>query len=192
MKYREEMALAGIRLERLFTRLQAEQLCRELDADTGWYAAKVVDADSADGVALRPSDRLAEGNGLASLPKVVSRFEARVLQRILPWVLDHYRPNIDCVSEFNAVRYGPGGGYRVHIDNGPGLDYRVFTVVCYLNDDFVGGETHFPDIDLSARPDAGMAIVFPSEYPHAALPVVAGVKRVLVCWLHGPKAPRWL
>ncbi len=52
----------------------------------------------------------------------------------------------------------------------------VFANVLYINDDFTGGELHFPNIDITYRPERGALIIFPSddEYLHGVLPVGPG------------------
>jgi hypothetical protein len=55
----------------------------------------------------------------------------------------------------------------------------VFANVMYINDDFTGGELHFPTIDVTYRPEKGALIVFPSadDYLHGVLPVGPGPVR---------------
>lgn len=184
---------AGIHVARLYTRKEAAALVARLDADdTAWKPSRVKDYSNEEGSAIRTQDRLAEGNGLSGHLDLVGEFDRRVRTRLLPGLLRSYGGNVEAVSEFNAVRYPPGGMYRLHVDNGPGLEHRQYTVVCYLNDDVDGGATDFPYVGVHAQPKAGMAIAFPSEYPHAALPVEAGIKRVLVCWMIGPPPVRWI
>ncbi len=91
------------------------------------------------------------------------------------------------------VRYKPGGHYVPHTDAGPDeFENRYFTVLCYLNHDFVGGKTSFPSLDYSATPQAGKAIIFPSTYLHCAEPVVSGEKLILLSWVCGPIPLRWI
>jgi hypothetical protein len=55
----------------------------------------------------------------------------------------------------------------------------VFANVLYINDDFAGGELHFPNIDVTYKPQRGSMIVFPSadDYLHGVLPVGPGPVR---------------
>ena len=64
----------------------------------------------------------------------------------------------------------------------------------YLNDDFEGGETNFPVINLTVRPQRGMALfwhnVDGAQIPdnktlHQALPVIRGVKIACNLWVLG-------
>jgi predicted 2-oxoglutarate/Fe(II)-dependent dioxygenase YbiX len=64
--------------------------------------------------------------------------------------------------------------------------------VCYLNDDFEGGRTLFPALDYAVTPEAGRAVLFPSTYLHGSEPVIKGRKFVLVSWIDGPVAVKWI
>jgi prolyl 4-hydroxylase len=108
-------------------------------------------------------------------------------------------------SEENAealyvMRYTPGQQYRPHSDALPGLtNQREWTAIAYLNDDFDGGATAFPELDLSLRLGAGDLLVFRnsdgSERPdprmvHSGEPVTSGEKWVATRWIrHGPHDP---
>ena len=71
---------------------------------------------------------------------------------------------------------------------------RVKTVIVYLNDDFEGGETHFPRLPLSHRGRKGDALIFSNvdeagqpdrRTLHAGLPPTRGEKWVLSQWVRG-------
>ena len=73
---------------------------------------------------------------------------------------------------------------------------RVLTFFMYLSDVEEGGETHFPKLNISVRPEKGSALLWPSvdnDYPnklleasttHAALPVKKGLKYAANSWIH--------
>ena len=67
--------------------------------------------------------------------------------------------------------------FAVHTDHGFSYICTVSNIV-YLNDDYEGGELHFPLLDITYKPEAGDSIFFPSTYiyAHASLPVTEGVK----------------
>lgn len=92
------------------------------------------------------------------------------------------------------VRYQPGGHYIAHTDSSSsGEDARrYFTVLCYLNDSFFGGQTSFPSLNYSSIPKTGKAVVFPSGYVHCAKPVLKGQKYILITWLCGSAPIRWI
>jgi hypothetical protein len=84
-------------------------------------------------------------------------------------------------SRFSLNMYQPGMGMGPHIDaydpNGTGTDLK-YTLVCYLNDDYEGGEIVFPNQNVTIKPKAGSMVMFPSgdPYTHEAKPVTSGKK----------------
>jgi len=94
-----------------------------------------------------------------------------LFQKISDRVASITETNIADQEELQVVKYKPGGYYRPHYDacdsrrencdrfngdKGP----RFITFIIYLNDDFVGGETHFPNINKSVVPKKGKAAIF--------------------------------
>jgi hypothetical protein len=71
-----------------------------------------------------------------------------------------------------VLHYRPGESYAPHSDyiedtpaNAAQLaarGQRVITLLVYLNEDFEGGETAFPRLNLSFKPPAGAALIFRS------------------------------
>ena len=93
----------------------------------------------------------------------------------------------------HMLRYGPGGKYVVHsdaehYDQHTKQFYRFidrdFSMLIYLNDDFEGGELHFPWLNYTYKPVAGDMVVFPSNhiFSHESLPIISGNKQALVSW----------
>jgi len=90
----------------------------------------------------------------------------------------------------DLVMWGSGSGMLVHSDNSD-LDgnpnychWRVYSGVCYLNDDFVGGETFFPTKGpLFIKPKKGKAVFYPSglEFKHGVTTVV-GTRYTMPIW----------
>lgn len=91
------------------------------------------------------------------------------------------------------LRYGVRGEYRPHMDAlPPGTSQRIVTVLVYLNDDYAGGETHFPRTGLKVRGRTGDALMFRNlradGHPdpmaeHAGLPVTRGSKLIASRWI---------
>lgn len=100
-----------------------------------------------------------------------------------------------------VLRYRGGQQFRLHSDVLPQTrNQRVATVLVYLNDDFTGGETVFPDYDLSIRPRRGDAIVFRNTDAagrplptarHAGVPVASGVKWLATRWIRARAFDPW-
>lgn len=114
----------------------------------------------------------------------------------------HYFPQSNILFDNTEIvqltRYGVGQEYKKHVDyfNNPNThamdNDRCATVIFYLNDDFDGGETHFPHLDITIKPKKGLALFFAYNYDfrvnhqttHAGLPVIAGVKTIATIWVH--------
>lgn len=104
---------------------------------------------------------------------------------------------------FQCVSYGPGQEYQAHYDTFDEkfeqgkeelekIGQRKYTMLAYLNDDFVGGETYFPLLDLLIRPKKGSVLVFENlddngkilkTSLHAGLPVTTGNKIAMNMWI---------
>lgn len=100
------------------------------------------------------------------------------------------------------VKYEIGGKYSAHFDYfREGTDYyekcvgrggqRVFSTILYLNEDFEGGETDFPKLNLRVKPVSGKIFCWRNlnidgslnqESLHAGLPVISGQKYIIVIW----------
>jgi len=109
----------------------------------------------------------------------------------------------------NVISYEVGQEFRAHADfiepSIPQfqselklLGQRTATIVTYLNSDFDGAETWFPDAGVKFRGDIGDAIVFANVLPngtpdyntkHAGLPVLRGRKWVLSQWIRAKPFP---
>ncbi|RZJ96949.1 MAG: 2OG-Fe(II) oxygenase [Brevundimonas sp.] len=109
----------------------------------------------------------------------------------------------------NVLNYQVGQQYRPHYDyidpQAPALaealarqGQRTATFLLYLNDDYEGGETAFPELDWSFKAKAGDALLFfntdadgrpvPASL-HAGLPPTSGEKWLLSQWIRDRPQP---
>lgn len=89
------------------------------------------------------------------------------------------------LAEVQIVRYRPGGRYVDHRDTPAlGATPRRLSLVCYLNDDFTGGETAFTEPDVVVSPLTGAVVIFSPVLLHRARAVTAGTKYVVTAWYH--------
>lgn len=99
-------------------------------------------------------------------------------------------------------RYRPGEQYKAHHDffhaghaywdhEAPRGGQRTWTALLYLNKPQGGGETVFPLLDVTVRPEPGFLLLWNNmnregrpnmKTLHASQPVTAGVKHVLTKW----------
>jgi hypothetical protein len=105
----------------------------------------------------------------------------------------HYGVEFEWFEHPDILRYDPGGHYAVHNDSEVWdarseswrlAEDRQYSVLIYLNSEFVGGAIHFPEIDFTVHPRPGLLLAFPSDhrYAHTALPVESGTRYVIVSW----------
>ena len=107
-------------------------------------------------------------------------------------------------EQFQVVNYKSGGFFIPHYDacdgdenycermnqnNGP----RYLTFLIYLNDNFEGGETIFPNINKKIKPEKGKAVIFKNideneniikQSLHGGEPVRSGQKWIINKWIH--------
>jgi prolyl 4-hydroxylase len=104
---------------------------------------------------------------------------------------------------FQCVSYEQGQEYQVHYDtfdediasNKAEMErggQRKYTMLAYLNDDYDGGGTFFPNLDFMVRPKKGRVVIFnnldetgkviPAAF-HAGLPVTEGRKYAINIWV---------
>lgn len=191
MNYREEAH--GVYSLALYSRAECRRMTASLSARRDWVGSRIrrqvspgrfrtVSKPEARSALMLP-DHLA--------PRLRRDFERRLRLRVAPLVRRAWGLRFDAAPEIQVIKYAAGGLYLPHRDAGMDMLYRYFTVVCYLNDDFGGGQTSFPSLGYAAAPRSGRALVFPAAYIHSAEPVADGEKYVLVAWIHGPVPVDW-
>jgi hypothetical protein len=87
-------------------------------------------------------------------------------------------------ENYQLLKYRSGEEYKAHYDGGTNIG-RCISAICYLNDEYEGGELEFTNFDIKIKPKAGSLILFPSNYAyrHIAHPVKSGTKYALVTWI---------
>jgi prolyl 4-hydroxylase len=111
------------------------------------------------------------------------------------------RTPVENGEPLTVLRYRPGQQYRPHLDTIAGaVNQRVATVLLYLNEGYGGGETVFPDPNVTIVPRGGDAIVFANvdaqgrpdpRSRHAGLPVTYGVKWLATRWIRSAAIDPW-
>ena len=124
--------------------------------------------------------------------QICDNFERRVDRFVRPLIKKVWQIDLKEIIGTQLVRYPSGGYYLEHTDAGDDLAERYLSIVCYLNDNFQGGHTFFPSFQSSISPTSGKALIFPSRYLHRADPILSGEKYVLITWMCGPVAIRWI
>ena len=80
-----------------------------------------------------------------------------------------------------VYRYEPGQKHRMHWDTEYEVEGGVskITVVLYLNENYSGGRTSFPELEQDIEPKIGRALLFQQRVLHEARSVEEGSKYVL-------------
>jgi predicted 2-oxoglutarate/Fe(II)-dependent dioxygenase YbiX len=120
-------------------------------------------------------------------------------------IIDHVEHFFDTTMEFwnhpVLLQYQQGDFFVPHVDSEnfnqetgewTRIYDRDYTLVCFLNEDYEGGELAFPDYDFVATPKTGRVICFPGDhlYRHGANETTKGTRYQLVSWLTAYGTPR--
>ena len=96
-------------------------------------------------------------------------------------------PNSPVISDLIMKRYRSGGAerFQLHFDAIHHMSSRYLVLLWYLNDVPAGGETRFPQLQLSVDPRAGRLLMFPPYwmYQHEGMPPLSGEKYILSAYL---------
>ena len=120
----------------------------------------------------------------------------------------HTNLPIENMENLHIVKYEVGGEYKEHHDFFfPNEDYyesactnrggqRLKSALIYLNDNFEGGETHFPKLNKTVKPKLNKMVIWDNinedgslnyDSLHAGLPVKLGVKYICIIWIRENK-----
>lgn len=133
------------------------------------YGVKTIEEAQALGHDIRIDENWVDKNALIKDQKVSNSINDRLSKLFEPFT------DLDLQGVGSIQRQYEGISLSYHVDS-LSNPLVVFANVLYINDDFTGGELHFPEIDVTYRPEKGALIVFPSadEYLHGVLPVGPG------------------
>ena len=98
-------------------------------------------------------------------------------------IQDKYNVKLKSRNHLTALIYLIGGQKGPHTDeyhDAHDLVNRkkihVYSSVYYPNDDYVGGELCFPNINLKIKPEKNSLVLFPCEYLHYVEKITSGNK----------------
>lgn len=126
----------------------------------------------------------AENSNNKLFQNIHNNFRTLLLASSLNYAKRYYIDNELIHEPYNLLKYSGGEEYKQHFD-GETSTGRIISAICYLNDDFEGGELEFPNFNFKLKPQKNMLILFPSNfaYSHIAHPVTSGTKYALVTWI---------
>jgi predicted 2-oxoglutarate/Fe(II)-dependent dioxygenase YbiX len=177
-----EVKVQNMHIIRAFAPAEADEISAIAAASTSWREAGInanLDVERS----VRDAEVLYEGDSPALIGRCRDRLFAatrNIAAQAAPRTV---------LAEIQIVRYYPGGKYVEHRDTPAlGATPRALSLVCYLNDDFSGGETVFADPGITVSPLSGAVVIFSPDLLHRALPVISGTKYVITAWYHVPPA----
>ena len=91
-------------------------------------------------------------------------------------------PEKSYIRRCDLVRWDEGVGAGVHVDNHQYYEDLTYSAVIYMNDNFDGGETIFPHLNIERKPKKGSAIIFPSHFEHGVNLVSKGKRYSMNIW----------
>ena len=136
-------------------------------------------------------------NFRTSYTSIIKDKENTTLKSIYERVAFFLRVPQNYIEYLECVRYSPGQQFRPHWDTDKSED-RTHTLLLYLNDDFEGGETYFPQLNFKAKPQKGRVLYFKDRDEeqniipyslHAGLPVNNGIKYACNIWVRNSPIP---
>lgn len=150
--------------------------CIDVASSGRWLTSTV---NGAEGRYVNPKTR-DSSTGVVPDPALAAQLWTR-LQPHLPRVLMK-RELSSLRQPLRCYRYEPGQHFGLHHDQSylgqPG-EVSLLTFMVYLNDDFDGGETEFPEQNERIVPRLGTALLFQHMLLHQGCKVERGTKYVL-------------
>lgn len=165
-----------------------EEQVADPNVDFSWQKASTVGHGSRQNIRTNRHIGISHVAEIDSNPvcqNIHNQFNLLLLATTVPY---SYRYKLDeplFHEGYNLLKYAGGQQYHQHYD-GTSKSGRTISAICYLNNDYEGGELEFPNFGVTVKPQAGMLILFPSNYAygHVAHPIISGTKYALVTWIH--------
>lgn len=164
-----------------------EKECLRPNSGAFWSRAETVGAGPFQDARTNQQLALSHLAGVSDnslLQNIHNQFYMLLLASTIPYAIKN-GINEELVHEgYQVLKYSGGEEYKTHYDSTTAMG-RIISALVYLNNDFEGGETEFPNYKIKIKPQPGMMILFPSNYAylHRAHPVSKGTKYALVTWI---------
>lgn len=105
-------------------------------------------------------------------------------------IKEQYDMDTSVLSDtLQIVRWFPGMEQPPHADDMSntdieGFSHRAFGSIIYLNDDYIGGHTFYPNFDFEIKPKAGSLAVHPGdpEHLHGVTKIVDNIRYTIACF----------
>jgi predicted 2-oxoglutarate/Fe(II)-dependent dioxygenase YbiX len=165
-----------------------EEECVNPDSGFFWHRAKTIGQGADQLIRTNydlPITHIAQETGNLLAKNIHNQTYIMLLASTIPYARKH---DIEDMyhETYNILKYKTGQEYKAHCDSSRTTIGRSISAICYLNSDYEGGEIEFVNFGVKIKPEPGMLILFPSNYPyrHIAHPVKEGTKYAIVTWIH--------
>jgi hypothetical protein len=124
-------------------------------------------------------NRMSDGHKLFKVSPEVYNLVDEICDRLKDKISEFYQTEIS-LNGVCIARWFPGNLQDPHSDMAGYGDNEIGSIV-YLNDNYVGGQTYFPQHDIELDPVAGNAFAWPGDeyYMHGVKEVVSGFRYTL-------------
>lgn len=164
-----------------------EDACADPDSGVSWQRAETI------GHGINQNARtnynlnvthIAQATGNRAAANIHNQFYTMLLAAVAPYAKKYGINETLYHEHYNVLRYRGGQEYHAHYDGGTDIG-RSISAICYLNNEYEGGEIEFVNFGIKIKPEPGMLILFPSNYAytHIAHPVTDGTKYAVVTWI---------
>lgn len=168
-----------------------EQECKDPDGGISWARAGTIGSDAYQSIRtnkLMDLTYLSDITGNSVVQNINNLFYTTLLSTSNSYSKRYEIHEPFFHENYQLLKYSPGEYYNAHYDGGTDMG-RCVSALCYLNDDYEGGEIEFINFKIKIKPLPGMMILFPSNYAyrHVAHPIKSGIKYSLVTWIRDRK-----
>jgi hypothetical protein len=138
------------------------------------------------------SGRVIQASSINQTNKELGKTLQQIKDRALKYIKEHYKIDDQIYSDiFVLTRWLPGMSQSPHSDdmeNTPdalNFIHRKYGLIVYLNNDFDGGQTFYPQHNVYINPEPGKMVVHPADtdHMHGVTPIGEGVRFTLASFI---------
>jgi len=166
---------------------QVESVCSDPEKGVYWQQAETVGHGPIQDMRTNQICHItyqADVTGNGVMQNIHNQFYVLLLAASIPYAKRYGMEEGLFHEQYSMLRYRQNQEYKAHYDSNTGMG-RAISALCYLNDDYKGGELEFVNQKIQIKPKAGMLILFPSNFTfsHRSMPVTHGTKYAMVTWI---------